>query len=178
VEWYAGAAVISVGRNIMNRRTVIIATTLLGLAISVPQASFAQSNPLIGTWKTNLAKSTYNPGPPPRSLTLTFETEGQSQRLTIENINAQGNPVKVVVIRPNNDGDGKPYPVVGVAAFDAEAIKTINDTTSWIIRTKAGKVVTTIVSVMSADGKTFNDTITGINANGQPFYNFQVYDKQ
>jgi hypothetical protein len=65
-----------------------------------------------------------------------------------------------------------------VGAFDGEAFKSVNDSTVWIVRTKAGKVVSTIVSVMSADGKTFNDTITGINANGQPFYDFLIYDKQ
>jgi hypothetical protein len=163
----------------MNRRTVVIATTLLGFAIIAPQVAFAQqSNPWMGTWNANLAKSTFSPGPPLRSLILTFQPEGQGHRLTIENINAQGNPAKVVVIRQNDNGDGKPYPVTGAAAFDAEAFRTVNDSTAWIIRTKAGKIVTTIVSVMSADGKTFNDTITGVNANGQPFYNFVVYDKQ
>jgi hypothetical protein len=174
----AFARAFPVARNIMNRCTILIATTLLGLAITTPQAAFAQSNPWMGTWNANLAKSTFSPGPPPRSLILTFQPEGQGHRLTIENINAQGNPAKVVVIRPNDDGDGKPYPVTGAAAFDAEARKTVNDSTWWLVRTKAGKVVTTIVSVMSADGKTFSDTITGVNANGQPLYNFVIYDKQ
>jgi hypothetical protein len=153
----------------MNRCTVITATTLLGLAITAPQTAFAQSNPWMGTWNTNLAKSTYSPGPPPWSNILTFQPEGQGHRLTIETINAQGNPAKVVLVRPHEDG--KPYPVMGVAAFDAEAIKAVNDSTYWIIRTKDGKIVSTIVSVMSADGKSFTDTIAGVNANGQPFYN-------
>jgi hypothetical protein len=147
-----------------------------GFATVLPQAGFAQSNPWIGTLQTNLAKSTFSPGPPPRSQILTFQAEGQGHRLTIETINAQGNPAKLVVIRPHDDG--KPYQVMGVAAFDAEAIKTVNDSTVWIIRTKGGKIVSTIVSVISADGKTFTDTITGVNANGQQFYNVAVRDKQ
>jgi hypothetical protein len=61
----------------------LTATTAAGLvAISVPQTAFAQSNPLfnsvIGTWKLNLAKSTYSPGPPPRSRTLILQAEGQA----------------------------------------------------------------------------------------------------
>jgi hypothetical protein len=167
---------IPVARNIMNLQTVLTATTLLGLATTAPQAAFAQSSEwLIGTWKTNLAKSTYSPGPPPRSQTLTFETEGRGHRVTSETINAQGNPVKAVFIRHD---DGKSYPVTGNAAFDSEAFRTVNASTAWIIRTKAGKVATTIVAEISADGKSLTDTITGLNANGQPFYIVAVREKQ
>src|SRR3989442_70870 len=67
-----------IGRNIMNRRT-FTTTALLGLAVAtaLPQAGLAQSNPLIGTWKLNLAKSKYSPGPPPRSGTSIWEAVGQ-----------------------------------------------------------------------------------------------------
>jgi hypothetical protein len=44
----------------MNRRTAFILTgmTLLGLAVAaLPQVGFAQSSPLIGTWRLNLDKS-------------------------------------------------------------------------------------------------------------------------
>ena len=52
----------------MNRRTACMLTTitLFGL-IALPQVSFAQSSPLIGTWKLNLDKSKYNSGTAPRS---------------------------------------------------------------------------------------------------------------
>jgi len=32
-------------------------------ATTVPQLGFAQGDPMIGTWKVNLAKFTYSPGP-------------------------------------------------------------------------------------------------------------------
>jgi hypothetical protein len=160
-----------------HNKLSLTAMALLGLAVVIafPQAGIAQSNPWIGTWKTNLSKSTFSPGPPPKSLTLTFQTEGQVHRLAIEGINAQGNPFKAVFMRQHDDG--KPYPVTGNPAIDAEAVKTLNDS-MWIVRTKAGKVITTIISVMSADGKTFTDTDTGIDENGQPFYNVAVREKQ
>jgi hypothetical protein len=79
------------GRNIMNRRT-FTTTALLGLAVAtaLPQASFAQTSPLIGTWKLNLAKSKYSPGPPPRSGTAIWEAAGQGFRTRAEGIDAQG----------------------------------------------------------------------------------------
>jgi hypothetical protein len=50
---------------------------LLGLVVStaLPQAGLAQTN--LGTWKLNLAKSTYSPGPAPRSSTFTFKGRDQ-----------------------------------------------------------------------------------------------------
>jgi hypothetical protein len=58
---------------------------------ALPQIGFAQSDPLIGTWKLNLAKSTYSPGPSPRSQSATFQAEGKGLRETLEAMNAQGN---------------------------------------------------------------------------------------
>src|ERR1700704_2548306 len=63
-------------KNIMNRRT-LTTLALLGFAVAaLPQAGFAQTN--MGNWKLNLAKSTYNPGPAPRSSTFNFQVEGQN----------------------------------------------------------------------------------------------------
>jgi hypothetical protein len=149
----------------MNRRTL----TLLGLAVvfatALPQTAFAQSSPLIGTWQLNLAKSTYSSGPPPRSGTATFQAEGQGLRGTVEGINAQGNPTKLVVMLFD---DGKSYPATGNPAFDAQSNKRVNDSTWWAIRTKAGKVVQTVIIAVSADGKTATATNTGVNSNGGP----------
>src|SRR5580704_12691878 len=36
----------------------------------------AQSNPLVGTWKLNVTKTKYDPGPAPKSLTRTVVAKG------------------------------------------------------------------------------------------------------
>jgi hypothetical protein len=61
--------------------------TLFGL-IALPQVSFAQSSPLIGTWKLNLDKSKYSSGTAPRSLTGTFQQDGQNIRVATQGIDA------------------------------------------------------------------------------------------
>jgi len=57
----------------MNRRTrlVLAGITLMGLMAS-PQLGFAQSesDPFLGVWQLNVAKSKYSPGPPPKSQTM------------------------------------------------------------------------------------------------------------
>ena len=162
----------------MNRRTTCMLSgmTLLGLAVAgVPQAGLAQSDPAIGTWKLNLAKSTYSPGPPLRSQTITCQAEGQGHKYTVEGVDAQGNPLKAVLMAFN---DGKSHPVTGVPAFDAASDKMVSDSTGWVIRTKAGKVVQTLISEFSADGKTWSVTTAGVTPNGEQLYNVSVYDKQ
>jgi hypothetical protein len=62
----------------MNRRTIVMLGLLSAVfATAAPQVGLTQSNPLIGTWKLNLAKSKFSPGPPPKSQTLTFEGRGK-----------------------------------------------------------------------------------------------------
>jgi hypothetical protein len=48
-------------------RLAIFVSAASIIALLVPLAGSAQTDPLIGTWKLNLAKSTFNPGPPLRS---------------------------------------------------------------------------------------------------------------
>ena len=163
----------------MNRRTTIMLTgmTLLSIA-AFPQSGFAQSDPRNGTWKLNIAKSTYSPGPPPRSLTLTriSEAAGQGFRSTFEGIDAQGNPVKVV-FGPYLY-DGKSYPVTGSLATDTVSYKTVSDSTTEVTLMKAGKVVGATIIVWSADGKTMTQTATGTDPSGRPVNNVSVYDRQ
>jgi hypothetical protein len=41
-----------------------------------------------------------------------------------------------------------------------------------------GKVVQTVIEVLSEDGRTLTFRVTGANANGQPIDNVAVYEKQ
>ena len=161
----------------MNRRTLTTMTLLASvLPTALPQAGIAQSNPLIGTWKINLAKSKYSPGPAPRSGTTIFEAVGQGLKITAENTDAQGKPTKVDfgVI----SFDGKSYPVTGTPDYDASSYKQVNASTFESTRTKAGKVVQTVTIVVSADGKSRTVTTTGVDEKGQQINNVVVFEKQ
>ena len=106
---------------------------------------------------------------------MTFEADGKA---TAETVDAQGNVRKTVFM---NHNDGKFYPINGIAGYltyDAAADKVISDSTMWIIRKKAGKVVETNILEVSADGKTMTVTISGVTANGQPLNNVLVREKQ
>jgi hypothetical protein len=167
---------ITKGRNIMNRRTMLTGMTLLGLAIAtLPQHGFAQSNLDNGLWQLNVAKSKFSPGPPPKSTTLYIQGEGQNAKLASAGIDAEGNPTRLATMRIL---DGMPHPSAGSPDFDATAYTRVDAYTINLSRIKAGKVVQTGTVVISRDGKMSTFTFTGADANGRQVHGIQVYDKQ
>lgn len=132
----------------------------------------------VGTWKVNIAKSTYSPGPAPKSSTVKIE--------------AAGNGVKLIVDAVGNDGtathteytagyDGKDVrAMVGSlpGGADTIALKRVDANTVEGTAKLKGKVMTTTRYVISADGKTRTVTATGTTANGKPAKNVIVYDRQ
>jgi hypothetical protein len=162
----------------MNRRTAFVLTgmALLGLAAAgLPQLGFAQSSPLIGTWKLNLDKSKFSPGPPPRSSTLTYTQDGQNIRLTNQGIDAQGNPTTFVAMHIY---DGQPHPSTGSPNYDASAYTRLDANTVIYTRLKAGKLVEIGTGVISQDGKTLTVSVSGTDASGRAGTGVAVYEKQ
>jgi hypothetical protein len=161
----------------MNRRTTLVSITLLSLvACAFPQASFAQTCPLMGSWKLDLTKSKYTPGSAPRSQTIAYGQDGQNFKATTQSINAQGNATTTVFMHIY---DGQPHPTTGSPIFDASTYLRLNGNTIIFSRSKAGKLVSTGTNVLSPDGKTMTVTTTGIlDANGLAGTNIGVYDKQ
>src|SRR5262249_20499619 len=138
-------------------------------------SGFAQTDPFIGTWKLNLAKSKFSPGPLPKSQTVTYEAVGQGFKATIKITDAEGKPIN---FQYTANFDGKDYPVTGAPDWDMVAQKHIDANTVEFTRKKAGKVVSTATSVVSKDGKTRTTTEKGVNAKGEKISNTAVYDRQ
>ena len=165
----------------MKRRNILLIavgfTSLCLAATALPGIGIAENNPLIGTWKLNLEKSKYSPGPAPRSLTLNFVADGANLTNTAEGIDAEGKATKTVFAHIY---DGKPHPTTGVAGgqYDSSTYTRIDaQTVNWV-RSKDGKTVLTGSNVLSADGKTFTVTTDGTGPNGQPIHSVAVFEKQ
>ncbi len=71
-------------------KQILVFVPVVVLAVLVPGVLLAQSNPSIGTWKLNTAKSTFSPGPAPQSLTLTLEAQGNGVKASAEGTAANG----------------------------------------------------------------------------------------
>jgi len=160
---------------IVTRRLIVAVSAVVVLATGLPQVGFAQNSLLTGTWKLNLAKSKYSPGPPPKSATLTYRVEGQNVRRMAEGVDAEGKPTKSEWLHIY---DGKSYTTTGVPGYDATAYTRVDARSVNFTRTNAGKPVQTGSIVVTDDGKSLTITTTGTGPNGQPFNNVAFYDKQ
>jgi hypothetical protein len=151
-------------------------TLVIALAVLAVVGLHAQPNdPAVGTWKLNVAKSKYEPGPAPKSLTVTIEPSGPGVKVTTKGVDAQGNPIETSYTA---NYDGKDYPVAGQPDWDAIALKRIDASTVEMSRKKAGKVVQTVTRVVSKDGKVYTSTAKGTNAKGETINNVLVFEKQ
>ena len=148
---------------------------LLAVVFTVAQAQ--SSDPWIGTWKANLAKSTYSPGPTPTvAPTITMEASAGGLRITIDGANAQGQPTHTESVA---QFDSKDYPVKGAQAPNSTmALKRIDGRSFEGMSKVDGKVTLVTRVVISADGKTLTATQTGTNAEGAAVKNLIVLEKQ
>ena len=154
------------------RSTAMTLAVILVAAIAVVAAQGPNSR--IGTWHLNVAKSTYSPGPAPKSQVLTIEAAGAGEKVTSESVSATG--AKTVTVYTANY-DGKPYPITGSETADTVTLKRVDANTSERTDSKSGKPVQTFIRVVSKDGKTMTVTIKGTNAQGQTVNNVVVFEK-
>lgn len=158
------------------KRFLAIAT-LLVFTLSLPGLLFAQTDPFIGTWKLNVKKSTFVPGPPRKSETRMVVSSPTGMKVSVKRVNGDGTTQE---FEYTANLDGKSYPITGQGPNGADSIAA-NLTAPNTIQstlTKDGKVVLTGTSVVSADGKVLTTTTKGTDPTGKPINTVTVYDKQ
>lgn len=155
----------------MIAKRLFTAATLVCL---VSGTALAQaSDPLVGTWKLNVAKST---GAAFKSGTSKIEPVGAGVKFTVDLVAADG-AVSHWAFTANYDG--KDNPVIGNSPYgDAVAVTRIDARTTRLTSKKGGKVTVTQTIVVSADGKTRTTTTKGANAKGQAVDTVGLYEKQ
>ena len=154
----------------MRTRTVVLTLLMLLVGLTVCFAS----NPTLGTWKLNEAKSKIAPGTP-KNVTVTYEAAGDSIKGTIDGVDGEGKPT-------HNEWtgkfDGKDYPVTGDSSSDARSYLKIDDRTLAFTVKKNGKVTLSGRIVVSADGKSRTVIASRTDPQGSKVSSTAVYDKQ
>ena len=146
------------------------------LLITAGQTALAQDSIGLGTWKLNLAKSKYDPGPPPKSESRLYEPwEKDGVKATFAIVQADGTRA---TFGYSAHYDGKDYKYTGSPDYDTIALKRVDANTNQATLKKDGKVVQTAKVVLSAGGKVRTLTLTGTTATGQKVNNVMVFDKQ
>ena len=150
---------------------------VLGIIVALfgIQSTAQAADPIVGTWVLNVAKSTFSPGPAPKSESRTYVMVGQEIKATSKGVDGDGKPVAgewTIVY------DGKDRAMTGSADADLLSLKRIDHFTTEFTEKKAGKVVITGTRIISPDGKVMTIKTKGTNAKGQTINDVQVFEKR
>lgn len=138
----------------------------------------------VGTWVLDVAKSTYENQPAPRSGMRTFDYERDGLILTTaHSVSTSGNTSFVHYLFTL---DGKEYEEVTRGSATARGNRTptfvsakkIDDRNIDVEFKSGGRIIISHSWTISEDGKTFTVKRKGTNAQGQPTYSVTVYEKQ
>lgn len=154
----------------------ILRKAAVGLALAA-LATLAQAKdlPEVGTWKLNVEKSRYSPGPAPKSLTVKIVPLDKGIKFNSTGVAADG---KAIATEYTTNFDGKDYPLKGSSVADAVNVRRVDANTAERSDKKAGKVMLTQTREVAKDGKSFTVVITGTNEKGEPVSNRLFFEKQ
>lgn len=158
-----------------SKRLVVTWTIVMIVAALTLFVAAAAADQLSGTWKMNAEKSKYSPGPPPKDLRVVVEADDNNYKIDATGTDADGKPIHV---QYSAKFDGKDYPATGVANADTVSVKRIDASTVETVQKKDGKVMMTITTKVSTDGKTRTSTWHGKNAEGKDVHNVVVFDRE
>lgn len=161
-----------------TRRSLLALVMALAVIVSATPAAAQAPDPAHGTWKLNLEKSKYDPGPAPKSGTVRIDAVSPIVRkVSVEGVGPDGTVVKWGY---SGNVDGKDIPITGMNP-DAETV-SVKRISRRVIETtfkRGGKVTMVNTSTISpADSRILTVVSTGTNASGQKVSNTQVFDKQ
>lgn len=159
--------------NAMSRTLVL--GTLLAVAVPSAAVSAQGKDPVLGTWKLNVAKSTYSAGNAPKSGTRVYTAAPKGYKLVSTGVGADGKPTHSEFTAAY---DGKNYAITGSPLADSIWVKRIDANTIEAQQSKAGKMVQHTTRVISSDGKTLTSTAKGTNAAGKAYTNVEIFEKQ
>jgi hypothetical protein len=147
---------------------ILVAVGFSGAAVLAQAA-----DPMIGTWKLNVAKSktTYKSG------TTVIEAAGPALKATVDLVGADGTAYHWTWTAAY---DGKDVPVIGNTPFGTgtASLTKVDAHTVKIVGKVNGKIVVNQTVTTSADGKSRTVVSKGTDAKGQPIESTSIYDKQ
>ena len=152
---------------------------LLTIGLAGTATAQSKDDPALGTWKLNVAKSKFTPGPPIQGDTRSYEVnEAGWMFVTTETTQPDGTRTGV---RFAAKFDGKAYPQIGRFAPTVTMITyepVDGRTLKYTQRDTSGKIVSTNTRTVSADGKTMIIDQRTTNASGQPVVNIELFERQ
>ena len=156
-------------------RTVFSRVLFVLIVAALP--ALAADNSL-GTWKANIAKCKYSPGPLPlKSYTLVREAATGGVKVTVTGQRTDGTPINAGYTAKY---DGSPSAVSGSGTpYDSMSIKQVDaNTFTSEAKNSQTKYQSDLRTVVSRDGKTMTTTGKGTDAEGKAMTLTLVLEKQ
>ena len=156
------------------RRILLGIFAVMTMWAAVTTVSGQAPDPFVGSWKTNIAKSQYDPvtRKPAFPSTLTRVAAGSGFTVTSKL------PERPPHLEYTFNLDGKDYPLKGTTSADSVAVYRIDANTQVQVRKKDGVAVSMYRQVVSTDGKTFTSFEIGYKAESDSYHNILVFDRQ
>src|SRR5262245_8324230 len=176
------------------KRALAVAIGLIAWSSSLPAQVLSPTDELIiGTWKQNMARSTYSPGGAPPNVAYSVRqyaagTDGSIVAITM-NVDAHGLPSLGAISAANYDGKEYAQHTVATLATSLRShigprmdrtisYKRIDPYTVRIVQKQGDEVIAVSTRTISRDGKTLTDASDYTNATGQRVTNTLVFEKQ
>lgn len=154
----------------MKLRTIVLTLVVCFVVGAVCLAS----NPQMGTWKLNEAKSKIAAGAAKNTMVV-YTAAGDKVTVTVDGVDGAGKPLHN---EWTGSFDGKDFPVTGDPTSDSRSYTKVDDHTLALTVKKDGKVTLTGRIAVSADGKTRTVSGSGTDSMGMKIEIMSVYDKQ
>lgn len=134
-----------------------------------------QSSPFAGTWKLNVAQSTFSPGPGPKSETVIIPaSEGKVEVHEIE-----GDDKEVTWSYPSSfSSSSSAGGVVPIQVMEGATVSEKVGNRMVDHKWKFPDATSTGHGVLSKNGKVMKYTLTGTTNDGKPIHNVMIFEKQ
>lgn len=154
----------------------VLSAAFVGLLLACGTTAWAaDADPIVGTWKLDVQKSTFGGIPAVTSQVRTYSRSGQDLTLKMKTVSAAG---KETTTQTTYKLDGKDHPSMGNPDFDSLAGTQIDPNTAEFTLKRGGKDVGKIRRAVSKDGKTLMINYLYTNADGVKTSALTIFDKQ
>lgn len=150
---------------------------VFGLAVLSTVGLLWAADAFTGTWKMNVAKSTFAKGKEVKELTATVVEQGANAMVTVKGTGGDGKAISTKYSAPLKGGPVT-YTEGGPPAGTAVMGKRVDANTLDSTASMNGKQMGTTHAVVSADGKTLTLTRKGVDDKGKPVDGVEVYNRQ
>jgi len=146
------------------------------ILLPIPTLSAQERDPLVGTWRLDLAESTFPSGPPPYvRVTCKIDSWEDGLKVTYDMVGERGG---VTHWEWTGKVDGKDYPLQGIEEVVTNAYSRTGDHAYEVVAKMDGRVTSKTRIMLSLEGKVMTVTSTVSNARGHSVVNTAVYKKR